>query len=76
MEGDGEGIRANGSGFDSKAEGNLGGRSGPRKKAVANRAPRHNQYEAEPGAARPAVRRTEDERMLDRQLPVEPVATR
>jgi uncharacterized protein (TIGR00730 family) len=73
MDGDREGNRANGSGFSAKSEGSNGARSGPRKKAVANRAPRLRQFEDGTGPAHAVPRRTEDERLLDRQLPVEPV---
>jgi uncharacterized protein (TIGR00730 family) len=74
MERDGDGARENGSHLDSKTEAKSGAASEPKKENVTIQAPRPQRLEALPSSIRRFPRRTEDERMLDRQLPVEPVA--
>jgi uncharacterized protein (TIGR00730 family) len=74
MERDGERARKNGSHLESKTEAKSGGASEPKKKNLANRAVSPEPLEAKPRSSRLFPRRTEDERLLDRQLPVEPVA--
>ena len=74
MERDGEGAQENGLPLDTKIPAKSGAASEPKKKDLSIRAPRPQPLEVKPGSDRLFPRRTEDERMLDRQLPAEPVA--
>jgi uncharacterized protein (TIGR00730 family) len=74
MERDGDSARENGSHLGSKIEAKSGAASEPEQKNQSIRDVRPQSLEANSGVNRLFPRRTEDERMLDRQLPVEPVA--
>jgi uncharacterized protein (TIGR00730 family) len=74
MERDGDVVRGNGSHLDSKTEARSGAASEPKTTKRSATVENPQGPEAKSGSGRLFLRRTEDERLLDRQLPVEPVA--